>query len=58
MKYKLVLRYYGRADLKEQGKQKEIILNSKNFVIVPFPAPAEGLHDYIAVYELMIWDIE
>jgi len=56
MLYKLVLRYYGRADLvKWNRKEKkfedvDVELTTKTPIIVAFPCP-EG-EDYIAVYEV------
>ena len=54
MKYKVVCRYYGRADLLGwDRKPEEIIVNSKNIIIVPFPAFNFETNDVIGIYELV-----
>ena len=58
MKYKVVLRFIGRVDLSVYRKGKwvnvEVFVNNPNLTrILPFPAPEEGVNDYIAIYEFI-----
>ena len=54
MKYKIVCRYYGRADLLGlKRKPVEVKVNSKNIIIVPFPAFNFETNDVIGIYELV-----
>ena len=57
-KYKLVLRYYGRANLIERvkGRFREAVVevdDPRLVRIVSFPAPREGCDDFIAIYEFV-----
>ena len=58
MKYKVVVRFLGRADLKDYREGKwvdvEVFVNNPNLTrILAFPAPEEGISDYIAIYEFI-----
>ena len=54
MKYKIVCRYYGRADLLDYHRKKvEVLVNSKNIIIVPFPAFSYETSDCIGIYEIV-----
>ena len=55
---KLVLRFYGKADLSKYNEEKgeweptEVYVKTDNPIIVAFPALPNDPTDYIAVYEL------
>lgn len=63
-KYKVVLRYYGRAELVEYDGEKfvpieDIVVDNPELVrIVPFPASDVEASDFIAIYEFVPEDVE
>lgn len=63
-RYRVVLRYYGRAGLVEYDGEKwvpirDIVVDNPELVrIVPFPAPDPEATDLIAIYEFVPEDVE
>lgn len=62
-RYKVVLRYYGRANFLErvEGQLREVVVEVDNpelVRVVPFPAPEEGCDDFIAIYEFVPVEVE
>jgi len=63
-KYKVVLRYFGRADLmRYKGLEKwvpvEVVVDNPELVrIVQFPAPDVEADDYVAIYEFVPMEVE
>ena len=59
MKYKIVCRYYGDADLKQYNSSTKklvdvpVLVSSRNIIIVSFPTPIESSGDYIGIYEIV-----
>ena len=57
-KYKVVLRYFGRADLKRWQRGElvpvSVVVDDPKLVrVVPFPAPDVEADDYVAIYEFV-----
>ena len=61
VKYKVVVRFYGKANMISisTGKLTEVIVENPELVrIVPFPAPESDTFDAIGIYEFVPIDEE